>query len=618
MTDSAEASAAWIRTPGAYFAGRRPAFETGYVRRSSYVAVRDGTLLAVDVHLPIGASGRLPALVVFTPYYRRFACREGMAAVLDVSPTSAAIRDFFVPHGYVVVVVDVRGTGASFGSRKAFRSPLERDDYFDVAGWIVAQPWSNQVLGAIGVSYSGAAADFLASSAHPAVRATIPSFAVWDTYTDMFYPGGICCTTIPSAYGSKTRALDLDEQAAVFAAHPCFADPAFCGPAPVDEDIDGSLLRQAIAQHYANFDMAQSIHRMECRDSAPLGDPDLTSRTLSPNTYACAIPATVATYAVSGWADGCGYSDGAIRRFRSATGSARLLIGPWDHGAHANVSPQRKSATVRFELFQEYLRFFDHHLKGESTGLELEAPVHYFTMIEERWKAASAWPIPATEYVDLHLGEAGSLSRSVPQEPSCACYRVDFECTTGTDTRFDGIGMKEVTHYYESWHGRDARMLTYTGRSTEQDLEITGHPEAVLWLASSARDGALIVYLEDVAPDGRCSYITEGMLRLIHRAAQATAPANDRTVGPYRTYEQADVAALVPGEIFEVRIRLLPISWLLKAGHRLRVAFAGADADHLARIPAGEIPTLDFHHGGSRRSRIRLPILPDTRPQAGG
>ena len=35
----------------------------------------------------------------------------------------------FVPRGYALVVVDVRGTGASFGTRDSFRSPRERDDY---------------------------------------------------------------------------------------------------------------------------------------------------------------------------------------------------------------------------------------------------------------------------------------------------------------------------------------------------------------------------------------------------------------------------------------------------------------------------------------------------------
>ena len=51
-----------------------------------------------------------------------------------------------------LVAVDVRGTGASFGTRDSFRSPRERDDYARIAEWVVAQPWSDGRIGATGVS----------------------------------------------------------------------------------------------------------------------------------------------------------------------------------------------------------------------------------------------------------------------------------------------------------------------------------------------------------------------------------------------------------------------------------------------------------------------------------
>ena len=72
-----------------------------------------------------------------------------------------------MPRGYAVVVVDVRGTGASFGTRDCFRSPKERDDFHEIADWIVAQPWSDGVIGSTGISYLGAAS---CSSPRPAIR----------------------------------------------------------------------------------------------------------------------------------------------------------------------------------------------------------------------------------------------------------------------------------------------------------------------------------------------------------------------------------------------------------------------------------------------------------------
>ena len=92
----------------------------------------DGCRLAVDVYLPPGASGRLPAILIFTPYYRRFALRARAPPESEASPGVARWRDLFVPRGYALVAVDVRGTGASFGTRDSFRSPRERDDCFKV------------------------------------------------------------------------------------------------------------------------------------------------------------------------------------------------------------------------------------------------------------------------------------------------------------------------------------------------------------------------------------------------------------------------------------------------------------------------------------------------------
>src|SRR5690606_30382065 len=171
--------------------------------RSLYVTMRDGCRLAVDVYLPEGEgapAGGFPTVLILTPYYRRFALRAGASPSTDPSPNAAKYRDFFVPRGYAVVVVDVRGTGASFGTRDSFRSPTEREDYREIADWIVAQPWSNGIIGSTGISYLGAAACFLASTGHKAVKAIAPLFAVWNTYADHLYPGGVLLNKLAKSY----------------------------------------------------------------------------------------------------------------------------------------------------------------------------------------------------------------------------------------------------------------------------------------------------------------------------------------------------------------------------------------------------------------------------------
>jgi putative CocE/NonD family hydrolase len=62
---------------------------------------RDGVTLYADVYRP-DASGKFPVLVVRTPYDKS----AGMALTE---------KDFFPPHGYVVVVQDTRGRHSSEG-----------------------------------------------------------------------------------------------------------------------------------------------------------------------------------------------------------------------------------------------------------------------------------------------------------------------------------------------------------------------------------------------------------------------------------------------------------------------------------------------------------------------
>ena len=56
-------------------------------------------------------------------------------------------------------------------------------------------------------------------------------------------------------------------------------------------------------------------------------------------------------------------------------------------------------------------------------------------------------------------------------------------------------------------------------------------------------------------------------------------------------------------------IELAPIAVRLKKGDRLRVAFAGADADNLERLPASGAASFGIVRGASVASRIEIPQL---------
>jgi putative CocE/NonD family hydrolase len=600
---------AWRLSPHDYVERRAKPFRVSLTPQSRYVAMPDGCRLAVDVYLPQrpdggDAPGPFPTITIFTPYYRRFALADRSRAD-EVAPNAFRYRDAFVPAGYAVVVIDVRGTGASFGTRDSFRSPREREDCRAMADWIVAQPWSDGTIGATGVSYLGAAADFLASTGHKAVKAIAPLFAVWDTWSDHYYPGGVHLKELARVYDELMVAMDHDRRD-LLKKIVYYANPNYAGPQPVDEDADGSLARAAIAEHIGNFRMPDFITEFKFKDDALPYDPGFTPASFSPYGYYEGVSPDVAVYSVSGWMDGAGYANGAISRFLTLPNQHRhLLLGPWDHGARIDCSPWRRSVTVEFPIVGEMLRFFDEYLMGLDTGLREEQPVHYFTQHGEVWREAQSWP-PVDTHERLYLDADGRLTPGNPT-PGSDEYQADFAKGTGGQTRYERIAAIDSRDYYIDWQTRDAAMLCYTSPPLERDSEVSGHVVADLYLASSEPDTAVFVYLSEVEADGTVRYVTEGLLRALHRKESPCPPAH-RTAWPYRSFARADAAPMPPGEPQRLHFALLPTSWTFKAGSRLRLAIAGADADHCAQVPHGRPPLMTLYRGADMASSIRLPV----------
>ncbi|MBV9858949.1 MAG: CocE/NonD family hydrolase [Alphaproteobacteria bacterium] len=602
MSDADRDSTAWRTTPSAYLP-TRPAEDGPAAPQSLYLAMRDGCRLAVDVYLPRTGPEKVPTIVILTPYYRRFALAPGAPIGTEACPGVARWRDLFVPRGYALVAVDIRGTGASFGTRDSFRSPREREDAGEIAEWIVAQPWSDGRIGATGISYVGAACDFLASTGHPAVRAIAALSAVWDTYIDHYYPGGLLLNRLAQSYDALMVALDHDrrDRLGEFA---YFKDPALAGPAPVDDDPAGKQRDAAVRQHIANFRMPAFIGEFRYHDDALPYDPGFTPASFSPRNYAEGIPAQVAVLSVSGWMDGAGYQNGAIARFLTLPNRKKhLLLGPWDHGARINVSPWRRAEAPEFSLDGELLRFFDEYLKGEDTGLCRESPVHYFAMHAEQWREAAEWP-PIEGVRRLHLGSGALLAEA--SQTGDDRHQADFAFGTGTHTRYERLAAHDTRVYYDDWLPREAQLLCYRSAPLDAAAELAGHAVLSLTVAASEPDAAVHAYLSEEEPDGTIRYVTEGVLRALHRGL-APAPPDYRASWPYHSHDRADAAPLVPGEPVQIVIALLPTAWVFGKGSRIRLAVGGADCDHYGQVPHGRPPLLTVRRG---ESFIDLPLRP--------
>ncbi|MCW2686933.1 MAG: X-Pro dipeptidyl-peptidase C-terminal domain protein [Mycobacterium sp.] len=597
---------------------------------SRYLTMRDGVRIAVNVYLPAGAASgaRLPAILNQTRYYRAMELRRPLRTALMGKPfhhipATVRSRTRFVAGGYAWVDVDVRGSGASYGHRLCEWSPDEIRDGAEIVDWIVSRPWSNGKVGALGSSYSGAAAEFLLVNRHPAVRAVAPRFSPFDAYTDIAFPGGIHAAWFTETWGRYNAALDRNAPHEIAG---WWVKLLVTGVLPVQGDHDRSLRAGAIAAHGDNYDIHGQAKLLTFRDDVAPSDPyhqpggagpaligtpidqSGSINLFSPHNYWHDVEASgAAVYSYSGWFDGA-YPNSAIKRFLTLSSpGSRLILGPWSHGGSWHIEPFRGPAKSRFDHEGELLRFFDHHLRESDTGISSEPRVHYFTMGEGRWKSADAWPPPAAT-LTYYLAADRLLGVDAPASDSGADeYVVDHTVGTGEHSRWrTQVAVGEAVRYPERTP-QDVKLLTYTSAALDGPLEVTGHPVVTLCVSTTASDATLFVYLEDVDDRGHVAYVTEGQLRATNRRL-SDAPAPYRQSVPYRTFKRSDAQPLITGQITELTLDLVPTSYLFRAGHRIRIAVAGADASHFAILP-GTPPTLAVHRGRLNASRIDLPVI---------
>lgn len=574
-------------------------------RESRYLTMRDGVKIAIDVYLPktLPAGAKLPAILHQTRYWRSVDTRWPFSMWMD-KPRPWVTH--FIRHGYAWVSADARGSGASFGVRPYPWHANEVKDGAEIVDWIVAQPWSNGRVGTTGVSYDGTTAEFLVTNDHPAVKAAIPRFSLFDAYADIAFPGGVHQVNFTRQWGVFNDLLDKNTVPPQFG---FLGRMAVAGVRPVDADADGSMLQAAVAEHQRNWDVHAMALKTTYVDDAieSIDGEKATTRAFSPASFVEQLDASgTPIYSYSGWFDGA-YQHAAIKRYMTLSDPRnKLILGPWTHGGRYSASPANPGAT-RFDHQAEMLKFFDHYLRHRETVLDDDKPVHYFTMVEGKWKAADAWPPPATR-VTYYLGPDGILVRDAPNAADAFDeYQVDYKHGTGTQSRWDTLLTGGFVAYPDR-KKQDKRLLVYESAPLVQDTEVTGHPIVTLYVTSTATDGAFFVYLEDVDGEGNVAYVTEGMLRALHRKVSSAKPPYVLTV-PYHSFERADGAPLVPGDLAELTFDLLPTSYVFRAGHKLRIAIAGADKDHFALVPPDGPPTIRVYREANRASRLVLPVI---------
>jgi predicted acyl esterase len=159
-------------------------YKTWSTEEEIFVPMRDGVRLSTDVALPKGATGKLPTILVRTPYDR------------DRLET-LKLYELYLKQGYAVVLQNERGRFFSEGYYKNYLHGASSDGY-DTLDWIVKQPWSNGKVGTIGCSSSAEQQWPMAAANHPAHAAMVPNAsgtAIGDipgnATRGAFYRGGV-------------------------------------------------------------------------------------------------------------------------------------------------------------------------------------------------------------------------------------------------------------------------------------------------------------------------------------------------------------------------------------------------------------------------------------------
>jgi len=652
-----------------------------YERISKYVEMSDGVKLAVDIYLPRKGPEKksFPVVMEYTPYSRAFAnagfkplektngknMLGGRGAIV---PMPFCFDMNLIERGYALVIADIRGSGASFGSRIDL-SPQIGKDGAELIEWIARQEWSDGNIGMKGGSYM-AISQVLTAANRPKHLKCIFLMVYPFGYHDL-YVGGIFNRGFMSSFSELLWTMNMNE------AKSAGGFPVMSSAPVDDEDGDGEILDEipldlnkngsftddykfpedpADQPKYSDgfqrthtFFLATKDHEKNIRiidwasgaafidsKTEDLGVAEKLGKydgySISPISRIPEImDSGIPVYHVGGWFDAQTRSTSIFYTTAKKTNPSKLLMLPV---YHIMMSPYLKYLEDNPDMVSrgiktETLRFFDHYLKGVDNGIDREPPVALYVM-GKGMRTENEWPLQRAQ--DTKYFFAGGNAMAVAAgRPGKDVFRADLS----HDSSFGagkGNRWKMYVMLYEVPDRAefDKKTMTYTTAPLEKDVEVTGHPVMDIWVSSTAADGDFFVFVSDVTEDGKAVLVTEQPMRagfaglkdinkMIRRGETGTEVLPKL---PWHGYEKADYNPNVfsGGKIVNLKFDLQPTSWVFKKGHRIRVAIAAADwptfplnpavsPNDNPADPANIIPDITFYRDAEHQSGIILPVV---------
>lgn len=525
--------------------------------------MRDGTTLRANVYRPNG-SGPWPTLLARLPYGKDG--NHELTRWLD--PIESTRR------GFMVVVQDTRGRGASDGSWSPFA--CEGDDGYDTVEWAARLPGSNGRVGMYGASYFGNTQWTAARERPPSLAAIAPALTWAEPLDGLLARGGACELAFTVGWSLVNGLPGVSRL-----------------PSPEREQRLEALLtdvdrftRDAGRQRSASDWGAVRRHGLPAVDGAAVAG-------------ACRVAGayervTVPSFQIGGWYD-C-FLQGSLDNYvgmASRGRPARLVVGPWAHDLQLADSVGQRCFGIRSSGLGLPL-----HPDGDLNGLQRawlgrqltgtsaqqrddEPPVRIFVMGRNEWRDETAWPLPRARDERWFLGSDGSLRRDPPgahERPTELAYDpADPVPTLGGNTL--PLPSYAAGPFDQGPVEQRPDVLVFSSAPLERDLEVTGRVRVVLHAASSTPSADWIARLCDVHPDGRSYNVCDG-IRRVERGADGCQ---------------------------RIEVDLWSTSNVFLAGHRLRVQVTSSCFPRWDRTPLAG--SRRMHHDAERPSWIALPIV---------
>ena len=515
----------------------------------TWIPMPDGVRLSARMWMPADAHTRpVPAVLEYIPYRKR----DGTRVHDDCR------HRYWAGHGYACVRLDIRGSGDSEGLISDEYALSEQDDAVAAIAWLAAQPWCSGRVGMTGISWGGFNALQVAARRPPALAAIITHCSTDDRYADdVHWMGGTLLT-----------------------------DGFFWGSAfyhfmtrPPDPGVVGDGWRQAWLRRLEHWQPpASHIWMRHQRRDDYWRHGSVCERY---EDIECAV------YAVGGWEDG--YSNTVPRLLANLRCPVKGLVGPWGH-----KYPETGIPGPAIGFLQEALRWWDHWLKGEHTGV-MDEPAYTVWMQDwvepcstlaytpGRWVCESAWPSTGVQVETLDLGATG-LGRSPERHAVLEQVCPQTLGVAGGSWCPYGLGGSSPDLALDQRED-DGRSLCFDTAPLAESLALLGAPVTTLRIAVDRPLALLSVRLCDVAPDGRSRRVSHGLLNLTHRD------------------DHEHIAPMTPGEWTTLRVQLKDLPHRFATGHRIRLAVSTAYWPMVWPSPAAVRLRLD-----TDGSRVTLPV----------